>query len=306
MTRSFNGSPRADSIFQGVPKVTAHLQHVLWNAKGRRAVVIVDALRYDCALAIKDLLSGQTVEVEPMLAELPTITPVGMTALLPLSGADISLEIKGNSLHPKVNGKDMSVRENRLALLKTFGADCRDITDVESVTTAPEGLGDLLVVFGHDDVDHIGHGEAETLIRHVKLEIERLARLVRKLHRWGYVRVHIVTDHGFILLDESKLPREVPCEKAWCHVLKERFALVPADADLPLVRSLSPGTERSAWRYRPVWPSSRLKSPSRTGAPRCRNWSFRTSYLAATSSKRSASVSRSCCRRSNCTSRRSR
>jgi len=38
------------------------------------------------------------------------------------------------------------------------------------------------------------------------------------------------------MLDESKLPSEVPCDKAWCHVLKERFALVPASADLPLVR----------------------------------------------------------------------
>jgi len=28
----------------------------------------------------------------------------------------------------------------------------------------------------------------------------------------------------------------VPCDKSWCHILKERFALVPANADLPLVR----------------------------------------------------------------------
>ena len=45
-----------------------------------------------------------------------------------------------------------------------------------------------------------------------------------------------MTDHGFILLDESKLPSEVSCDKEWCHVLKERFALVPANADLPLTR----------------------------------------------------------------------
>jgi hypothetical protein len=44
----------------------------------------------------------------------------------------------------------------------------------------------------------------------------------------------VVTDHGFILLDEEKLPEEVRCEKDWCHLLKERFALVPAKADLPV------------------------------------------------------------------------
>src|SRR5262249_52882061 len=96
----------------GVPQVTARLEQPLWKAKGRRAVVIVDALRYDCALGIKDLLRGHTVSVEPMLAVMPTITPIGMTALLPLAGATIELEVKDNGLHPKVNGRDMAVREN--------------------------------------------------------------------------------------------------------------------------------------------------------------------------------------------------
>lgn len=221
---------------RGVPGVTSRLEQTLWKAKGRRAVVIVDALRYDCALAVRDQLRGHAVEVEPVMAVLPTVTPVGMTALLPLGDGEVTVEIKGNTLHPRVNGKDTSVRENRLALLKAFGADCRDITDVEQSASVPSGLGELLVVFGHEDVDHIGHGQAGSLIRHIHLEIGRLARLVRKLHRWGYTRVHLVTDHGFILLDESKLPNEVPCEKAWCLLLKERFALVPASADLPLVR----------------------------------------------------------------------
>ncbi len=217
-----------------LPGVTQHLEHSLWKARGRRAVIIVDALRYDCALAIGDLLRGQTVEVTPVLAMLPTVTAIGMTALMPLYGASVSIELKNNSLHPKVNGKDTAARENRLSYMRDFGADCRDISEIEA---ASEGLklGDLLVVFGHEEVDHIGHGQAETLIRHVHVEIERLARLVKKLHRWGYDHVHIVTDHGFILLDEQKLPSEVPCDKAWCHVLKERFALVPANADLPLV-----------------------------------------------------------------------
>jgi len=220
----------------GMPSVRARLEHTLWKTKGRRAAIIVDALRFDCALALRDQLRGHGVEVEPVLAMLPTVTPVGMTALLPVADGGVTLEIKGNSLHPKVNGKDTSIRENRIALTRAFGADCREIADVEADSDPPTGLGELLVVFGHDEVDLIGHGQAANLVRHINLEIDRLARLVRRLHRWGYARVHVVTDHGFIMLDESKLPTEVPCDKAWCHVLKERFALVPASADLPLVR----------------------------------------------------------------------
>ena len=217
----------------GIPGVTAHLDLALWRAKGRRAVVVVDALRYDCALAIKAFLRRNDVEVKPLLARLPTVTPVGMTALLPVGDRPIAVEVK--ALHPRVDGKDLSVRENRLELLRTFGADCLEIGAVEATSDAPAGLRDLLAVYGHDDVDQIGHGQGASLIRHLHVEIERLGRLIRKLHRWGYGTVHLVTDHGFILLDERKLPPEIVCDKDWCLLLKERFAIVPAAADLPLV-----------------------------------------------------------------------
>ena len=72
------------------------------------------------------------------------------------------------------------------------------------------------------------------LIRHLAVEIQRLVRLIRKLHRWGYPEVHVVTDHGFVLLEESRLPPEVECRKAWCELLKERYALIHAGADVPI------------------------------------------------------------------------
>ncbi len=225
---------QGDTEIANLPAVTAKLERDLWAKHGRRAVVIVDALRYDCALAIQDQLRDHDVIVEPMRAELPTITPVGMTALMPLASATVTLEVKGNNIHPRVDGKDCAQRKQRLAFMTAFGADCRDIGDLEARSTAADDLGELLVVFGHDEVDHIGHGSADTLVRHVDLEVQRIGRLIHKLHRWGYPAVHVVTDHGFILLEESKLPDIVACDKDWCHVRKQRFALIPATADLPL------------------------------------------------------------------------
>ena len=217
-----------------LPYVTDRLEERLWTTQGKRAVLIIDALRYDCAHLISQMLREFTVELQPMRAAIPTVTPVGMTALMPLSAAEVRFEIKGNSLHPRVNGKDAATRSTRIAFLKDFGADCREIGELEAISDAPDGLGELLVVFGHDEVDHIGHGSANALVRHLHIEVERIARLLRKLHRWSYPEVHVVTDHGFILLDEDKLPDEVPCNTEWCRVKKERFALVPAEADLPV------------------------------------------------------------------------
>jgi hypothetical protein len=218
----------------GLPSVTSRLEQSLWDAEGKRAVIIVDALRYDCAIRVKELLREQEVEIEPVVAMLPTVTAIGMTALMPISGANMTMEIKGTSIHPKLDGIDMSMRANRLSYLTARGASCREISEFEAASEQLAGSPELAVVFGHDEVDSIGHGDAQGLIRHLQLEVERLARVIRKLHRWGYPRVHVVTDHGFVLLDERKLPEEVVCDKDWCHLRKERFALVPAGADLPV------------------------------------------------------------------------
>ncbi len=225
---------KSDANIPKLPYVTDRLEERLWSTQGKRAVLIIDALRYDCAHLISQALQNYDVKLEPMRAALPTVTPVGMTALMPLSDAEVSFEVKGNSLHPRVNGKDAAARSTRIAFLKDFGADCREISELEASTDAPDGLGELLVVFGHEEVDHIGHGSADALVRHIHLEVGRIARLIRKLHRWSYPEIHVVTDHGFILLDEDKLPDEVACDKDWCRVKKERFALVPAEADLPV------------------------------------------------------------------------
>jgi hypothetical protein len=219
---------------QGLKPVNKALEKEIWASPGKRAVVIVDGLRFDCAQLVKETLKSLEVEIEPLRGILPAVTPTGMTALLPLSGAEVGFNTHGNLLRPLVNKKDMGTLKNRLSHLKDFGADCREIEDIEDETKPPDDLGELLVVFGHEELDHIGHGNAEALIRHIFVETARLSRLVRKLHRWGYPEVHIVTDHGFMLVDEDKLPPEVPCDKAWCLVLKERFALVRAKADVPL------------------------------------------------------------------------
>ena len=224
------GTLRVDTV----PGVTARLAETIWQRDGRRAVIIVDALRLDCAYELKGSLAGQRVEVEALYATLPTITPVGMTALLPLSNSPIHMDVVGNTVRPMLGGMDMSVRQNRLNYLTQFGADCRDIDQIEAAASAPGELGDLLLVFGHEEVDHIGHGDAMNLIRHLAVEIQRLVRLIRKLHRWGYPEVHVVTDHGFVLLEEDRLPPEVECKKAWCELLKERYALIHAAADVPI------------------------------------------------------------------------
>jgi hypothetical protein len=52
----------------GLPNVTHHLENSIWKGQGRRAVIIVDALRYDIAIMIGERLGGQSIDVTPLLS----------------------------------------------------------------------------------------------------------------------------------------------------------------------------------------------------------------------------------------------
>ena len=84
----------------GFEFVTSHLQREVWSHSGRRAVVIVDALRLDGAFAIQNALKGHEVEIHTVRAMLPTVTPIGMTAMLPLEGVQVTFEVKANRSAP--------------------------------------------------------------------------------------------------------------------------------------------------------------------------------------------------------------
>lgn len=218
----------------GLPFVTEQMEAHVWSGKSRRAVVIVDALRYDCALALKARLGGLEVAVSPMRGVVPTITPYGMSALLPSAYGPDRITVQGKQHVPARGTLDLSVRQNRIAQMTAAGAVCQEIDEIERSGNKAAKLPTLLVVFGHEEVDSLGHGDAGALTRHFQKELDRIARVVRKLHQWGYPEVTVVTDHGFLLMDEANLPPEVPLKPEWTVMAKERFALVPAAADLPL------------------------------------------------------------------------
>jgi hypothetical protein len=80
-------------------------------------------------------------------------------------------------------------------------------------------------------VDEVGHGAEHEVLRHFEELLTDLERAIRKLRSWGYAEVHVVTDHGFILLHSSANIQTM-------HIDKERFALFGARAGL-----LKPGEQ---------------------------------------------------------------
>ncbi len=220
--------------------VTDAADRLVWQVSGKRAVIVVDAFRLDCAYELEAQMSGGDCKVTALRAALPTRTPVGMSALLPKELQPESLTIKGNELYPMREGKSLAVRQNRLDAMENFGAQLLTIEDVVGLNSAPEKAGKLLVVYGHETLDCMGHGNDGALIRYMEDEVRQLLRVVKKLHSWGYPQVHIITDHGFVLFPPEWLPKEVPFNKDWTILQKERFAITQRSTDVPLIRKGCP------------------------------------------------------------------
>jgi hypothetical protein len=205
----------------------------IWSARAPRAVIIVDALRFDCAIEIRDKLRLPETSLTPVLACIPTRTWVGMTALLPLGGEQVRYEAGPGEgrLRLAATNANFGDRQARLQFLRDrVGAVCMEIEEVENEARAPKPLPDVLCVFGHETIDSLGHDKASDLIRHLDTEVERLVLVIGKLHRWGYPEVHLLTDHGFVTTSSEVEPTVVAIPTERTIVAKSRYALVEEGA----------------------------------------------------------------------------
>jgi len=234
-TTFFNGlKDRAEWKVANLPEISQVMRGV-WNGERPLAVVIVDALRYDGAIEIAERLGISESAVSATLACIPSRTWVGMTALLGLENESLRYESAGGEgrLRLSPSGSDLSARANRLQFLRDRrGAHCVEIEEIESSEKTLSPFPDLLCVFGHETIDSLGHDNAGDLIRHLEVEVDRLVQLVRKLHSWGYVEVHVVTDHGFIITSDGIDIPVVPLPADRVLTMKSRYAMVSEDAVL--------------------------------------------------------------------------
>ncbi len=177
----------------------------------RRAVLVLDAFRFDLARELEAKLrgaGGQTsVDLRPLRAPLPSITPLGMASLLPLDGIAVAVRDGVWSIRPasaEADAPDLATKEGRERLLESrlpgyASLELRKLLDlpVPQVPRAP-----WLFVYSRT-LDEAGHGGVLGLTPQAAEDyVEQCARAVRKLAGAGVEDVHVVTDHGFFLLDE--------------------------------------------------------------------------------------------------------
>lgn len=169
----------------------------------RVAYFMVDALRYELGVALeKQLADDGSIELQPALAQLPSVTPVGMASLLP--GADdlLALEAGEDGLAPNLDGKPVATVTQRMeAFRRRYGqrfAEMRLEDFVRNKGSEIDPETDLLVLRSVEIDSHF-ENHPETAPAEISRALKRIRIAVNRLVEQGFHEVVIVTDHGFYM-----------------------------------------------------------------------------------------------------------
>jgi len=175
------------------------------------AYFFVDALRYEMGLELAGRLpQALDLSVRAAVASLPTITQVGMAALLPGASASFDVVAQEGKLGARIDGAflpDLTARQKFLAARvpgsKDFALD--KLLRMTASKLAQQLEGATLVAVRSQDIDRAGE-EGATLTARQTMDtvIDNLARAVRKLAAAGVEHFVISADHGHHFAAEPK------------------------------------------------------------------------------------------------------
>jgi hypothetical protein len=197
-----------------IPKVlpqTRIYPELVENAGSRVGYFLVDALRFEMGVELKKLLDGsENLVLRPAIAALPTITPVGMAALLPGASARFDVVEAGGDLAARIEKITLKDTTARMKFLKFQVPGAVDIELGKLLQMTARNLkkeiGEArLVVVRSQEIDKFGELGGDFLARQVMdTVLQNVARAVRKLAAAGIDSVVITADHGYQFTREKE------------------------------------------------------------------------------------------------------
>lgn len=186
----------------GVLSQTSIYPDVVRAGGARVAYFVVDALRYEMGAELVDQLRGaDELSITPAVAMLPTLTPVGMAALLPGASASFSVGEEKGKLGTEIEQTFMANLNDRVRFLK---AKVPDVVELQlerllrmSSSKLETTIGDAsLVLVRSQEIDLAGEtGFARYVMETV---VSNIARAARKLASAGVEQFVVSADHGHL------------------------------------------------------------------------------------------------------------
>ena len=170
---------------------------------GRVAYFFVDAMRYEMGIDLAhQLRQYQDVTVRPAITTLPSITPLGMAALLPEASSSYSVVDQKGLLAARIRETIMPSLAERRRHLQAVRPEAKDLDlgDLlqRSTKSLARSLNDVpLLVVRSQSIDGLGEMDGGLLARQIMdTVVGNIARAVRKLARLGFDAFVITADHG--------------------------------------------------------------------------------------------------------------
>lgn len=185
----------------------------------RTAYVLVDALRYELGVALAERLGsidGAEIGISAAFATPPTITPVGMAAVLPGADTDFLVELNSAArLDVAVAGAPMRGVADRVKALGNAHGQVADflLDDVAQLTAKElkKKIGEKsLVLVRSTEID--ADGETDQLAaswNSFDSTLSLLQTAVAKLIHAGIERVVLTADHGFLAVRQLGEDRRI-------------------------------------------------------------------------------------------------
>lgn len=193
---------------------------------GVTAYFMVDALRYEMGEELMKRLGelpATTVQLKARLAELPSITEIGMNALAPVerSGRMVSSMKSDDSGIQGFHSGEFRVSDPKTRVKamqeRVGGATCplmslSQVVGRDSVSLKRAIAQSRLVVVHSQEIDSAGEsGNGPSVFEDVLHQLESAWRLLRDA---GVRRFVFTSDHGFLLLDEKHVVKQAHGRKA--------------------------------------------------------------------------------------------
>lgn len=168
----------------------------------RVAYLMIDALRYELGVALeRQLASDGKLTIQPALAQLPSITLVGMASLLPGAGVGLRLVKEEGGYKPFIGDKLVATVSQRMDLIRKLYGQRFQEGRLEDFVRNRFAINDdaELLVLRSVEIDSYFENHPDTAPTEISNALKRIRVAVHKLKSQGFDEVVMATDHGFFM-----------------------------------------------------------------------------------------------------------
>ena len=208
-------------------------EDIINNLKKERktVVIIVDALRYELAKELESKLNILNFDIQliPMISLLPSITEVGMAAILPHE------KIYFQDIKDQFNVKldDLIIRDKndrKKIIKKHLGVDTLFLNLPEVLDMHKQEIEkkirnkDIIFIFSQD-IDLLGENVSQVSLSLFSRVLKELNSTILRFQQAGVSKFIITTDHGFLFMKGCKEEDKIDIQESDILLKSRRFAI---------------------------------------------------------------------------------